>query len=168
MARASRSPVEREGSGTSDSLDKLAQQLEQQIMDEARKTYSAVVIDHWMNPRNSGKMADPDGYGKVTGPCGDTMEIWLKVRGGTVAECTYLTDGCGATVACGSITTELARGQPLREAWKINQDAILEACDGLPDEHRHCAVLASNTLHAALLNHRELRRSPWKETYRRN
>ena len=69
-------------------------ELEKSVMADMRKVYSEATIDHFMNPRNLGDMADASGFGRVTGSCGDTMEIWLKVKNGTVAEATFLTDGC--------------------------------------------------------------------------
>ena len=54
-------------------------ELENQIMEEMRQVYTETVIDHAMNPRNVGSIPDADGFSSITGPCGDTMEIWLKV-----------------------------------------------------------------------------------------
>jgi len=95
-------------------------ELEKSVMADMRKVYSEATIDHFMNPRNLGDMADADGFGRVTGPCGDTMEIWLKVKNGTVAEATFLTDGCGTSVASGSMATELAKGRSIPEVLKIS------------------------------------------------
>jgi hypothetical protein len=71
-------------------------ELQELILEDARKVYSETTIDHFMNPRNVGDMDDADGFGRVTGSCGDTMEIWLKVRNGTIASATFMTDGCVA------------------------------------------------------------------------
>jgi len=45
-----------------------------------RKISSDRVINHSMEPRNLGVIEDADGFGRVTGPCGDTMQIWLRVN----------------------------------------------------------------------------------------
>ena len=94
-------------------LDELRSRLQEQIMERIRERYSQVVIDHWQNPRNFRKMEDPSGYGKVKGPCGDTMEMFLKLTGGTISECTFQTDGCGSSIVCGSMATELAKEKSL-------------------------------------------------------
>ena len=60
------------------------QELEELVREEMRKIYTEATIDHAMNPRNMGGMENADGFGKVTGPCGDTMEIWLKIKNNTV------------------------------------------------------------------------------------
>jgi len=69
------------------------EQFEELIKAEMRKIYSETAIDHSMNPRNVGGMEDADGFAKVTGSCGDTMELWLKVKNGTVADASFMTDG---------------------------------------------------------------------------
>ena len=70
-------------------------ELQELIIADMRKVYSETVIDHFMNPRNLGDMENADGFAKVTGSCGDTMEIWLKVKNGAIADATFMTDGCG-------------------------------------------------------------------------
>jgi len=55
-------------------LDKL----QEEIMADMRKVYSETTIDHAMNPRNAGSMEDADAFTSITGPCGDTMVMWLK------------------------------------------------------------------------------------------
>lgn len=141
-------------------------QLEEYIMADMRRTYTETVIDHAMNPRNVGSMPDADGFGSVTGPCGDTMEIWLRVRDGTVVNATFWTDGCGATIAAGSMITALAKGKDITDAMKITQQNVLDALGGLPEESMHCALLAANTLREAVRDYQACKREPWKKTYR--
>jgi nitrogen fixation NifU-like protein len=133
---------------------------------EMRKIYSETVIDHATNPRNLGSIDDNDGFANITGPCGDTMQIWLKVRDGHVDKASFHTDGCGTTIAAGSMVTELAKGKTIKDASKIGQQDVLDALEGLPEESQHCALLASNTLKEALRDHLNLKNEPWKRHYR--
>jgi nitrogen fixation NifU-like protein len=141
------------------------EEFERLIKQEMRKIYSEAAIEHGMNPRNLGDMDDADGFGRVTGPCGDTMEIWLKVRDGTITKATFLTDGCGTSIASGSMVTELAKGKSIAKAHKISQDDVLDALGGLPEESQHCALLAANTLKAAIKDYLALQKEPWKKAY---
>ena len=141
---------------------------QQMIGSEMRKFYSEKVIDHALNPRNAGVMHDFSGYATVTGPCGDTMEIWLNIRNGIIAGATFMTDGCGTTIAAGSMVTEMVKGQPVGEALKIGQQDILTALDGLPEESQHCALLAANTLMEAVRDYYEYGRESWKRAYRKD
>jgi len=142
-------------------------ELEQAVMEDMRKTYSEKTIDHFLNPRNLAGIADPDGFARVTGPCGDTMEIRLKVKDGRVLNTSFWTDGCGPSIASGSMVTELAKSKNVSEARKIAQQDVLDGLGGLPEESLHCALLAANTLKEAIKDYLASRREPWKRAYRR-
>jgi len=144
------------------------EELERQVMEDMRRTYSEKVIDHAMNPRNVGSMPNAEGFASVTGPCGDTMEIWLRVKADRVVDATFWTDGCGTTIAAGSMITELAKGKAVGEALKITQQDVLNASGGLPEESLHCALLAANTLKGAIKDYLAFRKEPWKRAYRRH
>ena len=114
-----------------------------------------------------GKIENAGGYGKVKGSCGDTMEIWLKVKGGNIYRASFFTDGCGPSIASGSMVTEMAKGKSVTEAWKITQRDVLDALGGLPEESLHCALLAADTLKAAVRDYLAIQKEPWKKAYRR-
>jgi nitrogen fixation NifU-like protein len=97
-------------------------------------------------------MSEPDARGIVLGWCGDTMEIYLRLDGKKIQEVTFMTDGCGPTVACGSKLTTMVQGRSLADADEILPEDLLEALDGLPEEHVHCADLAVNALRKALVD----------------
>ena len=147
----------------SSELDEIASELQKEMW----AGYSETVVDHAQNPRNVGAIYDADGFASVTGPCGDTMQIWLKVRDGIVRYATFRTDGCGATISAGSMVTELAKGKTISEAYRITQQNVLDALGGLPEESVHCALLAANTLKAAIRDYLDTRNEPWKRAYRR-
>ncbi len=111
--------------------------------------FSAIARDHAANPRNCGPLKTFDGHGRVTGPCGDTMEFWLVVQNDTVQRVTFITDGCGSSHACGSMATTLAEGKRIQDASALSQQDILNALGGFPSDSEHCALLAANTLQAA-------------------
>jgi nitrogen fixation NifU-like protein len=152
----------------SDEFQKIVDELQEEIIEDAREIYSETVIDHAMNPRNAGNIANADGYGKVKGSCGDTMELWLSVKNVVITNATFMTDGCGTSIAAGSMVTEMARGKNITEAIKITQQDILTELGGLPEESEHCALLASNTLKQAILDYMALQREPWKKAYRKH
>ena len=149
-------------------LDKYAQQLQEQIMQHLKQRYSPIVIDLWQNPKNFRKLDAPDGYAKVQGSCGDTMEMFLKMEKDKIDACTFFTDGCGTTIACGSMATQLAQGQSFTEALaKVSADSILHHLGGLPEEDVHCAQLAAETLRRALADQLYQQKQSWKKRYRR-
>ena len=127
-------------------------EIEKMVMEEMHRIYSKKAIDHAMNPRNVGYLKEPNGQAKITGSCGDTMEISLRIKDGNITDARFWTDGCGSSIACGSVVTELIKGKSISEVEKIEYTSVLEALDGLPDSDVHCAVLASKTLKAAIEN----------------
>lgn len=141
-------------------------ELEQSVMEDMRRTYSEKVIDHFLNPRNLGKIQSPDGFGRVVGPCGDTMEIYLRIRNDRVINVSFWTDGCGTSIASGSMATDIVKGRSIIEAQKITQDDVLAALGGLPEDSLHCALLAANTLKEAIRDYLALKNEPWKRAYR--
>jgi nitrogen fixation NifU-like protein len=149
-------------------VEKFARELQDQIMEQIRKTYSEAVIDHWQNPRNFHKIENPDGYAKVKGPCGDTMEMFLNIKDEKIVECSFQTDGCGTTAACGSVATGLALNKSFTQALAlISADEILKKLGGLPESDVHCAQLAAETLRRALADSLYQKRMSWKKHYRR-
>lgn len=115
-----------------------------------------VSLPRWLsealNPHNMGGMLNPDGYAIVQGHCGDTMGIYLRLDGSNIRLAVFMTDGCEATIACGSVLTTMARGKTLEDALAISPAMVAAALDGLPEEHEHCAALAVTTLRRAILN----------------
>jgi ATP-binding protein involved in chromosome partitioning len=128
------------------------------------ESFSARARDHAVNPRNYGPLEVFDGHARMTGPCGDTMEFWLLARNGLVEKVSFITDGCGPSLACGSMAACLVEGKRVEDAAGLRQQDILEALGGLPKESEHCALLAAHTLKATCqdhLNHRrESQRKP--------
>lgn len=147
-------------------FDDSFKELEQSVMEDMKRVYSENTIDHFLNPRNLGEIPAPDGFGTITGPHGNTMEIYLNVRDGTVINASFWTDGCGCSIASGSMVTELAKGKSVLEAQKITQQDILDALGGLPEYDIHCALLAANTLKEAIKDYLAFKNEPWKRVYR--
>ena len=137
------------------SLDNFVEETNRKIRQEMEQTYSAAVVERFYDPKNLGPISDADGHARITGPCGDTLEIWLKINSDKVNQAGFITDGCCSSIASGSMATELAIGKRAEEVLGISQDDILKALGGLPEESVHCALLASNTLQAAIKNYQK-------------
>ena len=101
---------------------------------------------------NMGVFDKPSARGVVRGSCGDTMQIELMLTDEIVKEARFMTDGCGATIACGSMLTKLVRLKTLSEAQRITPEDLLTALNGIPEGHEHCAELAVKTLQKAILD----------------
>lgn len=118
--------------------------------------YSKKTLEHFTNPKNFGKMKNPDTVGTVGNPtCGDIMKLYLKISKNKegieyIKDIKFETLGCGAAIATSSIVTELAKGKTLPEALKITRKDVADSLDGLPPLKMHCSNLAAEALHKAI------------------
>ena len=133
-----------------DRLDEFIDNLQNQIFEDAKEALGEKGFDRWRNPKWSGRMDNPDGYGRVTGECGDTMEIYLKFENNRVSNASYFTDGCASSMVSGSFAAELTLGRDPDELANITAENVLTAIGRLPEEDLHCATLAARTVQKAL------------------
>ena len=118
--------------------------------------YSEKVMDHFMNPRNVGKIDDADGVGEVgNAKCGDIMKIYIKVDYNIITDVKFNTFGCGSAIASSSMATEMIKGKSLDDALELTNKAVAEALDGLPAHKMHCSVLAEEAIKAAIDDYKE-------------
>jgi nitrogen fixation NifU-like protein len=136
-----------------DEFEKMIDELQRKIEREEELTYSKVVIAECRNPNNFRNMKNPDALGKVKGPCGDTVKITLSIENEIIKDACFWTDGCGASIACNNLLTNMIKGITMEEASAITSKKLLENLGGLPKEHVHCATLAVNVLHEAIKNY---------------
>lgn len=110
----------------------------------------------------------PDGYGKKSGTCGDTVEIFLSVSERHIKSVSFATDGCIHTHACCNTLAFLAEGKDIADAWKITSDDVVNYLETLPLDHVHCAELTMGAFYLALANYNDFKKNPWKRLYQGN
>jgi nitrogen fixation NifU-like protein len=104
--------------------------------------FSACLLDHFQNPRNTGELAPPCVAVEVTNPaCGDFLRLTARLEGERVVEARYMIRGCTASIAAGSAFTEWLTGKTTAELQSLAPGVIEAALDGLPAESKHAAVL---------------------------
>lgn len=131
-------------------LDGWLDELQQSVNRDALKKYGAHVVARWKKPIFMGRPPEWNCSGRVTGECGDTLEIFLVIEQDQIQDCGFIADGCASSVVSGSACCEAALGCGLEEAMSIKQEDVLQVLDGLPEEDRHCAHLAAKALQAAV------------------
>jgi nitrogen fixation protein NifU and related proteins len=142
-------------------------EMENDLKKKLSKIYSTTTIDHIVNPRNNESLPNPDGFGACRSNCGESMKIWLRIKNDIIDGAGFWTDGCAATIACGSMATDLIEGKTALEALAISARHIADALMDLPEGNFHCSELAANTLRMALKDYLAIRQEPWKKLYRK-
>jgi nitrogen fixation NifU-like protein len=138
-------------------ISRILEEIQKRLDEQAKTIYSPTAIEHAHHPRNWGRMDRADAYKTWQGPCGDIMEIYLRLdkagtAGAVIREIGFWTDGCGPSVACGSILTTMVQAKTLSQARSVEPRDLLIALGGLPEENTHCAFLAVHTLQEAILD----------------
>lgn len=128
-------------------------ELRNLVSSQTRKSYGAREPKAPPPSIKFGKLPEATSSARVTGPCGETMEIYLQIEGEEIKDGSFYTDGCGASRLCGALALMLAIGKDLDEAAMVEGDTLLDMIENLPEDHHHCAHLAAGTLQTAVHNY---------------
>ena len=116
--------------------------------------YTALVIDHFMNPRNVGEIENADAIGEAgSASCGDMMRIYLKIEDNVITDVKFKTFGCAAAIASSSIATEMIKGKTIQEVMKLTNMEVVDALGGLPEKKVHCSVMVEAAIASAISNY---------------
>ena len=112
---------------------------------------SQTVLDHATGPHNRGAMASPSAIGRANlGGQPPEVTVYLQVAGDAVERAKFEARGCGYTIACGSVLTEIVEGKSLEFCQTLTPAAILAELGEIPAHRRFCATLAVEALHDAV------------------
>jgi len=112
--------------------------------------YADRAIEYYLEKKNMGSLADADQVSELTGHCGDTMKVYLKVKDGRVEDVRYQVLGCPGAIASAMAAVELVRGKTLEEAKRLRDADIFKEIVDLPDQKQHCIRLSVKALHKAI------------------
>ncbi len=133
-----------------DVLDEFCMSVQMDMDRQVERHYGREVAEVWKNLKFFNTLEKGDGEGRITGACQDTIEIFIVVSEEKIEDISFWTDGCVATVVCGCVACEMAKGKRLEEAEEISGEDILARFPGMPQDHKHCAYLAASALHEAI------------------
>jgi nitrogen fixation protein NifU and related proteins len=113
--------------------------------------FSDVLMDHFQSPRNSRRIESPDRVGLAGTPgSGPYCAIYIRLNDQSIVESCFQTHGCGVSIACGSMLTELITHRSVTECLELTSERLSDALDGVPATKLHCPVLAIAALKDAL------------------
>lgn len=112
------------------------------------------------------KPAESNAYGKRTGECGDTIEMFLTISEDDIIQFVSIhIDGCINTMATANTVAFLTEGRHIDLAWEITPETVADYLKTLDEDHFHCAELAVGALFLALTNYKQYKKNKWKKLY---
>lgn len=129
------------------------------------QTHSMKFLESAFRSDRHEKLTHADGRGKKISDCGDSIEFFLMIEGNRIQSISYAHTGCLNTNACANAVIDLLDGKSLQEAWELDPQDVAEYLESLPENHFHCAELATGALYLALADVRDKQKAPWKKLY---
>ena len=132
--------------------------LEEMIEDDSKgirellsgSGYSDKAITYYLNKTNMGSLPDADQVTQLTGPCGDTMKIYLKLENGRIKDAKIEVLGCPGAVASAMAAIELIKGKTLDEVQSLKDRDIFRKLEEIPEQKQQCIRLTNRTLQKAI------------------
>ena len=114
--------------------------------------YKHELIDHFKNPRNYGKLQNPDFDSEVLNPsCGDQISFQALVDNNVIKEIAFQGNGCVISQATASLLSEFCKGQSLETIKNLSKDDILTLIGiDLGPTRLRCGLLSLEALHRGI------------------
>ncbi|HYY67728.1 MAG TPA: SUF system NifU family Fe-S cluster assembly protein [Nitrososphaeraceae archaeon] len=118
--------------------------------------YREIILDHYRNPRNKGKLPEADISTHDSNPlCGDEIDIHMKIQGDRIMDIKFEGRGCAISQASASMLTEMVINKPLTSVKDIAKTDILEniGLTNLGPARIKCALLALKVMKLGMVNY---------------
>ena len=116
--------------------------------------YSEKAINYFIEKKNMGSLPDADQISGLTGTCGDTMKVYLKVEDGRIKDAKIQVLGCPGAVASAMAAVDIIKGKTLDEAQGLKDRDIFRMLEDIPDQKTHCIRLTNKTIQKAIEEYR--------------
>jgi nitrogen fixation NifU-like protein len=118
--------------------------------------YREIILDHYRNPRNKGKLPNADISIHDSNPlCGDEIDIHLKVEQERIKDIKFEGRGCAISQASASMLTEMVLDKPLNTVKDLTKEEILENIGllNLGPARIKCALLSLKVLKMGMIKY---------------
>ena len=112
--------------------------------------YSEKAITYFIEKKNMGSLPDADQVSELTGHCGDTMKIFLKVAHKRIKDARIQVLGCPGAVASAMAALDWIKGKTLGEVQTLRDGDIFRMLEEIPDQKQHCIRLTNKTIQKAV------------------
>ena len=128
---------------TTDSSDGVKDML-------SKAGYSDKAIQYYLEKPYMGSLADADQVFEMTGTCGDTMAVYLKVADGKVSDVMYQVMGCAGAISAAMAAVDIVKGKKIEDARCLEDGDIFRVLQDIPVKKHHCIQLAVKALHKTI------------------
>ncbi|WJH34780.1 SUF system NifU family Fe-S cluster assembly protein [Paenibacillus sp. CC-CFT747] len=85
--------------------------------------YRRVIMDHYKNPRNRGKLEGEAITIDLNNPsCGDKISLQMAVEDGRVKDAKFEGEGCSISLSSASMMTDAVKGKTIEEALRMAEN----------------------------------------------
>lgn len=116
--------------------------------------YSEKAINYFLEKKNLGSIPNADQVSELTGTCGDTMKVYLRVEDGRIKDAKIQVLGCPGAVASAMAAMDFIKGKTLEEAQRLKDRDIFRMLEDIPDQKTHCIRLTNKTIQKAIEEYR--------------
>jgi len=116
----------------------------------AEAGYSKKAIQYYIEKPHMGSIPDAEVTSEMTGTCGDTMGIYVKMNDHNIQDAKYEVMGCAGAVSAAMAAVDIIKGHSLEFARQLNDGDIFKVLEEIPVKKHHCIQLAVKTLHKAI------------------
>lgn len=121
------------------------------------KFYKEFLMDHYKNPRNRGKIENPDFETAQYNPsCGDSISIQGCIENGVLTKLAFVGKGCVISQAAASILIDFCLGKNIDEVLALDKNNLTEiiGMDFGPTRIK-CALLSLVALKDGILEYKK-------------
>lgn len=114
--------------------------------------YKEIIIDHYQNPRNFGKIKQAQRSVSLNNPlCGDRITLYTNFQNNNLKKISFHAKGCAISIASASLLTEYAKGKTKQQLRKLNRNFIIKMLGiNLGINRLKCALLPLEALRKIL------------------
>mgnify|MGYP001549574090 CR=1 FL=1 len=112
--------------------------------------YSDKAIQYYLEKPYMGSLSNADQVSEMTGTCGDTMAVYLKVAHGKVTDVMYQVMGCAGAISAAMAAVDLVKGKKIEDARNLEDGDVFRVLQEIPVKKHHCIQLAVKALHKTI------------------
>jgi nitrogen fixation NifU-like protein len=117
--------------------------------------YSEKAVNYYLETPHLGIIENADQVSEMTGTCGDTIKVYLRIENDRIGDVKYQIMGCPGSISAAMAAGDLVRGKTVAEALALNDGDVFHFLEEIPVKKHHCIQLAVKALLLAIQSYRD-------------